>query len=370
MFPKAVFVSPAQIRGSLGLLRILDVRYSLENPVHYGISEYQKRHVTGASFVDLDKEITGALGPHTSARHPLPECSSFVSWCMQRGIGLAGQPVLCYDDQSGGMGACRMWWMLDAVGVEAYVLDGGIQAYAAEGLPLTESAAPDGKANDPASLTSWPYRTQYERLVSAAEIPLAAKIVDARLAPRFSSTVRPLAMDTVPGHMPGAVSHPWSWNLDESTPGQKRLQPAETLRLRMEGTLGGTSATDAIYTCASGVTACINIAVARHVGLGHPKLYGGAWSEYSGLHRVQLLRQAVETHGLCFTMLTKNLMTNPKATPDNSTLVVDGVAFTSFSEAPELAQQAAVHLFIGEKAVAHFKSGATLEIEVFPKKSQ
>jgi thiosulfate/3-mercaptopyruvate sulfurtransferase len=32
------------------------------------------------------------------------------------------------------MGAARLWWMLDALGVEAYVLDGGFQAYLAAGL--------------------------------------------------------------------------------------------------------------------------------------------------------------------------------------------------------------------------------------------
>ena len=40
------------------------------------------------------------------------------------GIG-DGDIVVAYDDASGSI-AARLWWMLDALGVRAYVLDGGI----------------------------------------------------------------------------------------------------------------------------------------------------------------------------------------------------------------------------------------------------
>lgn len=360
MFPRRVFVSVADVAPVISKLRILDVRYSLENPQHYGIGEYVKQRVAGASFIDLDAEATGPL-TGTTARHPLPAVKNFIDLCVRRGIGKL--PVLCYDDQAGGMAASRVWWMLQSLGVEAYVLEGGVQAYVAAGLP-TETGE---QRPEETPLSEWPYGTEFAKALELNELPLSAKIVDARFAIRYNSTVRPYGADPIPGYMPGAVNHPWNANMDDTVPGQRKLHSEEALRAKWSTTLPGTTdVKDMIFTCASGVTACYNIAVVNHLGLGMPYLYSGAWSEYCGLHRFHLQRQVIAAHGFCFTMKTKALAMNPKATQENSTLTVDGKA-VSLDEADELTRKAAVHLHIGERGVATFATGETRDIEVHPR---
>lgn len=360
MFPRKVFVSVAEVTPLLPSLRVLDLRYSLENPQHYGVGEYVKLRVAGASFIDLDAEATGPLGG-TTARHPLPKASDFVELLRRRGIGK--QPVLCYDDQAGGMAASRMWWMLQSLGIEAYVLEGGIQAYVAGGLP-TESGE---QRPEETPLPEWTFATQYAKALELNELPLNSKIVDARFAIRFNSTVRPYGADPIPGYLPGSFNHPWNSNMDESVAGQRKLHGEETLRGKWSKTLNGaTDVSDMVFTCASGVTACYNIAVVNHLGLGMPYLYSGAWSEYCGLHRFHLQRQVIAAHGFCFTMKTKALAMNPKATTENSILVVDGKE-VSLADADELTRTAAPHLHIGERGVATFASGETRDIEVRPR---
>ena len=100
-------------------------------------------------------------------------------------------------------------------------------------------------------------------------------LVDARAAERFAGTVEPL--DAVAGHIPGAVNHPFTANLGADG---TFLPPAE-LKRRWRERLAGKSPRDVIAMCGSGVTACHNLLVHEHLGLGAGKLYVGSWSEWS-----------------------------------------------------------------------------------------
>jgi thiosulfate/3-mercaptopyruvate sulfurtransferase len=63
-----------------------------------------------------------------------------------------------------------------------------------------------------------------------------------------------------------------------------RLRPVEELRARF-AEAGVRHATDVVSSCGSGVTACHNLLVLEHAGLGRGRLYPGSWSQYcrSGL---------------------------------------------------------------------------------------
>jgi len=107
-----------------------DVRWYLTDP-HQGRVEYEREHLPGARFVDLDTDLSGAEGP---GRHPLPPVDVFCRTLGRMGIG-PDHTVVAYD-ASGGAIAARLWWMLDSIGHRsAFVLDGGYQAWVEAGLP-------------------------------------------------------------------------------------------------------------------------------------------------------------------------------------------------------------------------------------------
>jgi thiosulfate/3-mercaptopyruvate sulfurtransferase len=99
-------------------------------------------------------------------------------------------------------------------------------------------------------------------------------LVDARAAERFAGSVEPI--DSVAGHISGAVNHPFSANLG---PGGRFLPPEE-LRRRWEARLGGTQPSHAAAMCGSGVTACHNLLSLEIAGLAGARLYAGSWSEW------------------------------------------------------------------------------------------
>jgi thiosulfate/3-mercaptopyruvate sulfurtransferase len=117
-----------------------------------------------------------------------------------------------------------------------------------------------------------------DSVVAAAEIPglqaAGALLVDARAAVRYRGEQEPI--DTVAGHVPGAVNRPGSFN---NRP-DGRFRPGPELARELEGLLDGRAPGELIAMCGSGVTACQLLLALEVAGMGGGKLYAGSWSEW------------------------------------------------------------------------------------------
>src|SRR5260221_6372078 len=129
-----MLISAEELAARLGdpALTIADVRWYVGEPDR-GRREYDEGHVPGAIFVDLDRDLAAPTGP---GRHPLPDPAAFAARMAELGIGREDL-VVAYDDSLGTI-AARLWWMLDNFGHERVaLLDGGLKAWRAAGLPLS-----------------------------------------------------------------------------------------------------------------------------------------------------------------------------------------------------------------------------------------
>ena len=238
-----------------------DVRWYLDG--RSGRAAYESGHLPGAVFVDLDEQLAGH-GPATEGRHPLPAPEAFAAAMGGLGIG-DDDTVVAYDD-AGGVFAARLVWMLRATGHAAALLDGGIAAW--EG-PLERAAVP----RSPRSFSARPWPAA--RLASIDDAADAANLViDARQRERFRGEPDPI--DPRSGHIPGARSVPCREHLDASG----RLLGVEELRRRLADA-GIDGSRPVVSYCGSGVTACHNLLVMEHAGLGAGRLYPGSWSQWS-----------------------------------------------------------------------------------------
>jgi thiosulfate/3-mercaptopyruvate sulfurtransferase len=116
-------------------------------------------------------------------------------------------------------------------------------------------------------------------VLSTAEIERALRdpatlLVDARAAERFVGAVEPI--DSVAGHIPGAVNHPFTANLAAD----HRFLPPDQLRARWQERLAGRDPRHLVAMCGSGVTACHNLLSLEVAGLPGARLYAGSWSEW------------------------------------------------------------------------------------------
>lgn len=244
---------------------LADVRWYLDG--RSGRDAYDAGHLPGAVFVDLDRWLAGPASPE-EGRHPLPDPAVFAEGLGALGIG-DDAVVVAYDD-AGGVIAARLAWMLRATGHEAAVLDGGLAAY--DG-PL-EQAAPDLPG---AAFASTPWPAERLATIDDAADP-SFSVVDARDADRYRGDLEPV--DPKAGHIPGARSLPVRGHLGPDG----RLLPIGELQARF-AEAGVSADRDAIAYCGSGVTACHQLIVQEHAGLGLGRLYPGSWSQYSHTDR-------------------------------------------------------------------------------------
>jgi thiosulfate/3-mercaptopyruvate sulfurtransferase len=264
------------LQGLLGKTRlaVVDCRFDLTNP-EAGRQAYLRAHIPGASYADLDRDLSAPIGAQTG-RHPLPSPDAFATRLSGFGIGDDTQ-VVAYDDANGSI-AARLWWMLRWLGHDAAaVLDGGFKAWTAGGGALQSGEADLAPVNRESP--RFTPRIDAKSVLSTAELEQAlrdpaALLVDARAPERYAGTVEPI--DAVAGHVPGAVNHPFTANLDAGG----CFLPAAELERRWRERLAGSEPEKLIAMCGSGVTACHNLLSLEAAGLGGGKLYAGSWSEW------------------------------------------------------------------------------------------
>ncbi len=266
-------VSTAWLARELGQgqeARVVDVRYYLD-PARLGRDAYRAGHLPGATFLDMDQDLSAPGGGRglPTGRHPWPSEEQVARVMSAAGIG-PGVRVVAYDDASGST-AARLWYLLRAHGHdEVAVLDGGIARWQAEGQPLSTDTPRVAAAHFVGRLRPGFVVPKTEMVREHAR----RLVLDARVAPRYRGESEPI--DPRAGHVPGARNAPWTGNLTED-PVPVFRSPAE-LRARYEA-LGAAREEPVVY-CGSGVTACHGLLALHLAGL-RGALYAGSWSEWS-----------------------------------------------------------------------------------------
>jgi thiosulfate/3-mercaptopyruvate sulfurtransferase len=222
-------------------VQFVDCRWELGKPER-GRELYLEGHIPGASFLDVDRDLSGP--PGVQGRHPLPEAEQFASAAERAGIG-DDVFVVAYGNMGG---AERLWWLLRHVGHDRC----GVVDFDAWHGPLVAGA----EDITPGALT---LQMRDDDTIEAEELARRRPelvVVDARLPARWRGEPNPI--DNVPGRIPGALHSPWN-----ETPGQL---PAGEL----------------VVYCGSGVTATA-LLHRLHLDGRDGKLYPGSWSEWEQL---------------------------------------------------------------------------------------
>lgn len=247
-------------------LRIADVRWSLSGPP--GRERYERGHIPRAIFLDADRELSApGRGP---GRHPIPSPTDLSALLGARGIG-DEHAVVAYDD-AGGSIAARLWWLFRHFGHDGTcaVLDGGIGAWTEAGLPL-ETGVPNHRSAD------WTAGRVRDDAVDADGVAAGLSqdllLLDARAGERYRGETEPI--DPRAGHIPGALSAPWSANLG---PDGRFLAP-DALRQRY-ASLGANDRATVAY-CGSSLSAAHDLLALELAGLPGARLYEGSWSDWS-----------------------------------------------------------------------------------------
>jgi thiosulfate/3-mercaptopyruvate sulfurtransferase len=271
MHPFTTLIDSSTLSAQLSRpdLVLFDCRFELGNTA-WGESEYTAAHIPGAQYLHLDRDLSGPITPQ-SGRHPLPDPEAFAKTLASRGVSEDCQ-IVAYD-QGNGAHAARLWWLARWIGLRRVaVLDGGLAAWRAAGLPL-DAGRPSPQPR-PLTLRLTENAWLSSEAVDQVRHEPGHLLIDARGAERFAG--RNETIDPVAGHVPGARNHPFPGNLGVDG---KFLTP-EQLRQRWGVILGSLPPSAVIAMCGSGVTACHNLLALEHAGLPGGRLYAGSWSEW------------------------------------------------------------------------------------------
>jgi thiosulfate/3-mercaptopyruvate sulfurtransferase len=221
--------------------QFVDCRWELGEPGR-GRELYVAGHIPGASFLDVDEDLSAPPGER--GRHPLPDARDFAAAASRAGIGY-GVFVVAYGN---GGGPERLWWLLRHFGHD----DCAVVDFEAWRGPLRAGE----EHVEPATFDPLP---RSDDTIDADELSRRLDdlvIVDARVPARFRGEEN--SIDKVPGRIPGARNAPWNDPLPDLPEGEL------------------------VAYCGSGVTACVvlhRLALAGREG----KLYPGSWSEWEQL---------------------------------------------------------------------------------------
>jgi thiosulfate/3-mercaptopyruvate sulfurtransferase len=221
--------------------QFVDCRWELGKPER-GREFYLAGHVPGASFLDVDTDLSSPPGKR--GRHPLPDADAFARAAGAAGIG-SRVFVVAYGSMGG---AERLWWLLRHFGHD----DCAVVDFDAWHGPLTVGV----EKIEPSEFVP---RPRSDDTIEPDELDRRGDelvIVDARIPLRWRG--EPNDIDRKPGRVPGALNAPWNEPLPELPEGEL------------------------VAYCGSGVTA--TVALHRlHLAGREGRLYPGSWSEWEQL---------------------------------------------------------------------------------------
>lgn len=264
-------IGPDALADRLGQdgLVVFDASMPLPGEAWDARAAWRERHLPGARFLDLDL----FADPDGDLPHTVPAAARFAALARAEGVSDASD-VVVYDSRQP-FSAPRAWWLFRLFGHDRVrMLDGGLPAWVAHGLPVERGEVPDPA---PGTLVA---RLRARLLAGLGDVdradPSTSVLIDARPAARFDGT----APEPRPGVARGRIAG------SRSLPFARLFAPDGTLRtpddLRaLLGEAGVEPGVTVIASCGTGIAASgIALAMAE-AGLGEAAVYDGSWTEYA-----------------------------------------------------------------------------------------
>jgi thiosulfate/3-mercaptopyruvate sulfurtransferase len=224
--------------------------------------------IPGARLFDIEGAISDRSSP---LPHTMPSAEHFEQ--EMRALGVSDSSAVAIYDGAGIYSSARAWWMLRAMGFDQVgVLDGGLPAWIAAGLPGQLFQSEDPPIGD------FVARPREELIIDSSVVKAALSddasvVLDARSRERFSGQSEEARPGLRSGHMPRSVNLPFGDLLVDG-----HMRPTAELQALFSDLVGQRERL--IFSCGSGVTACVLALGADLAGYRDLAVYDGSWSEW------------------------------------------------------------------------------------------
>jgi len=257
----------AQIQAESNLI-ILDASIPPVGNMSLPDLSWPETIIQGALRFDLD----GDFSDHT-AKYPHTMVTEQVFQQKARELGINKDSQIVVYDNLGLFSAARSWWMFKSMGHHRVaVLDGGLPTWVKRELPVTSFSSKTIVQGDFIAQAQPAYFKQAKQVLTEIDNNNVT-IVDARASDRFTGKVPEPREGVRSGHIPGSANVPYSNLLDDG-----ELRPFNELKAIWQAI--APIEQQLIFSCGSGVTACVLALTANMVGYQKLSVFDGSWSEW------------------------------------------------------------------------------------------
>ena len=227
------------------------------------------KKIIKAQEFNFDTEI---CDKQSKLPHMMCSADAFESYA--KNLGINHDSVVIIYDAMGIFSSPRAWWMFKLMGhKQVYILDGGLPAWLKANK---ETSSNYFKATSKGNFIS----TFLSELVVDSNQMMAIlnnpyyQIIDARSYARFTAQEDEPRKELKRGHIPNSYCLPFAGLLENGF-----IRDTEQLDTLFKNIVYS-EAKQLVFSCGSGVTACILALSADECGYDNYTIYDGSWSEW------------------------------------------------------------------------------------------
>ena len=244
--------------------------------------ELKSLHIPGAIFFDIKNKFSDVS---SSLPNTVPDPQKFEEECQL--LGINNDSMIVVYDMHGIYASPRVWWLFKTMGHDNIaVLDGGLPSWIHDGFDVVPYMEKKMNTGDFVAK----YKDDNVKSIDQTAVSLTnntAVVLDARSGGRFKGTAPEPRAELSSGHMPGACSLPYTEVLKDGL-----FKTKEELQILFKELDLGNS--PLIFSCGSGITACI-ILLASEIAIDNPKsVFDGSWTEWASDQKRTIIKQESE----------------------------------------------------------------------------
>ena len=259
------------LEKNLNKVKILDASWHMPAVNRDAYKEFLSEHIENSQFFDLDKnsELDSTLP------HMLPSKKKWQEIISNYGIN--NQDKIIIYDNSDVISSCRCWYMFIYFGHDiekVFILDGGLKKWKIDKKKTTSNLILNNKANYLAkeikNLVS--NKLQIDKNIKLNNF----QVVDARGKKRFEG----IEPEPRSGLKSGSIENSKNIPFNECINTSDHTFKDKVELINIFKCAGIRNDTQQVFTCGSGVTACILAMANKVINDKDPIIYDGSWSEY------------------------------------------------------------------------------------------
>ena len=259
------------LEKNLNNVKILDASWHMPSAGRNAHKEFLIEHLENSQFFDLDKNSE----LNTTLPHMLPSIKKWQETVSNYGIN--NQDKIVIYDNSDIISSCRCWYMFVYFGHDinkVFVLDGGLKKWKIDNKKITNKLITNNKTNYSAKEIK---RLVLNKLQIDENINLNKfQVVDARGKKRFEGTELEPRSGLKSGSIKNSINLPFNECINKTDHTFKGRD--ELIKIFKYADIRTNK--KQVFTCGSGVTACILAIANKIINDKDPIIYDGSWSEF------------------------------------------------------------------------------------------